>query len=340
MPLSLSAQPSFLISYILKTLSALSIALVTLCLYRNGMGEKPLQAMLLIAMPTIVASLLLKQDGIQTWLLNDISVVSFFILYISMIVKMVNVKFSSLWIPLLTVPVSCVFYLTGGLKAMVLCVIALLTILTVAKEKNVFKESGVALGAIISIFIVMVMLFSYIATKNESMMARVYEFVSPSKYQRTAYLWNSVKNAPLFTYDTTNKFIANVGTYYGCTYGHLMMIFGNIPIMLFMLIQLCGVFMMIWRSFKLKKNFNQLAALVCSVTIGVQLMFSIGSTFLRTPINEFGTPFVTIVGVEYCVIPIILYGFMVYYDDKKIVKKKETKPLHMHIMNFIGMYDD
>ena len=77
---------------------------------------------------------------------------------------------------------------------------------------------------------------------------------------------------------------------------------------------------MIINALHFKDKNKKFLGIMSALMVGCHLYFSIGSSFIRTPMTEFGAPFITIYGLGYCVLPVILYFWLEFSERGQTLK--------------------
>jgi guanylate kinase len=147
----------------------------------------------------------------------------------------------------------------------------------------------------------------FILSNTVNVYTRTIGFLDPQSVHEYNMLYDWISGVGLFEYFPNNSFISDINSAYAATYAHLLVCLGWIPCLLIMLLQVAATVCMIINALLFKDKSKKFLGIMSSLMIGCHLYFSIGSSFIRTPMTEFGAPFITIYGLEYCVLPVMLY---------------------------------
>ena len=126
--------------------------------------------------------------------------------------------------------------------------------------------------------------------------------------------------------------------------------FGIIVSGLLIIAQIIGVILMQLRSKFLTNKKCRIFGVMMSLTIGLQILFSLGSSFCRGPINDSGIPFISCKGLELSLVPYLMFILNIIADKNCITeeyssssakqKQNKKKPLYAYIFEFIGLEDN
>lgn len=136
---------------------------------------------------------------------------------------------------------------------------------------------------------------------------RTIGYLNPQSVYEYDMLKKWITGVRLFEYFPNNSFISDIHSSYAATYAHLLVCFGWIPCLFIMIFQVAATICMIINAFCFKDKNKTFLGIMSALMIGCHLYFSIGSSFIRMPMTEFGAPFITIYGLGYCVLPVMLY---------------------------------
>lgn len=139
-------------------------------------------------------------------------------------------------------------------------------------------------------------------------------YLDPQSVHEYNMLKNWISGVGLFEYFPNNSFISDINSAYAATYAHLLVCFGWIPCVLIMILQVAATVCMIINALHFKDKNKKFLGIMSALMIGCHLYFSIGSSFIRTPMTEFGAPFITIYGLGYCVLPVMFYIWLDYSE--------------------------
>ncbi len=187
------------------------------------------------------------------------------------------------------------------------------------KKENKHCFAVLLIGASIILLFIMFSL-------SPSLMERQYDFCHQEGIIEYDAIKEVICQANIIDFDLNTTFLNEVNTVYGCGYTHLLSMFGWLPLIVFVTIQLSVVIMMGMYSVHNSKNrFYKNVLWFCTVTVGFQLFAGLASSFLLMPISEFGILFVTIRGLETGIVPTIM--FLILMFDKYSDEKDKSKPI-------------
>ena len=155
----------------------------------------------------------------------------------------------------------------------------------------------------------------------------LFSYLIPANDENWVAVMNTLNSAKWFCFNpSANPVNADSSL---CTYTYLFGVFGKLPTFILMTLQSAGCFAMWNRSFNLKYGRNRLVALVMTLVVTMQLAWSVSTSTGRTPFIAVGAPFLTFNGLQYCVVPILLFFYTLYQDTK--VEKSDK--------NFLTWFD-
>lgn len=166
--------------------------------------------------------------------------------------------------------------------------------------------------AILASLFIGVALFVLSATTNVH--TRTIGYLNPQSVFEYDKLKEWISYASLLEYSPNNSFISDIHSAYAATYAHLLVCFGWIPCLLIMITQITATVFMFINSLRFRDKNKKFLGIMSALMIGCHLYFSIGSSFIRTPMTEFGAPFITTYGLGYCVLPVMLYIWLEYSE--------------------------
>lgn len=172
--------------------------------------------------------------------------------------------------------------------------------------------------AILTSLFIGVALFVLSTTTN--IQTRAIGYLKPQSVYEYDKLRDWISYASLFEYDPYNSFISDIHSLYAATYAHLLVCFGWIPCLAIMLFQITATIFMLINALHFKDENRKFLGVMSALMIGCHLYFSIGSSFIRTPMTEFGAPFITIYGLGYCILPVMLYIGLDYSERGQTLK--------------------
>ncbi len=132
-------------------------------------------------------------------------------------------------------------------------------------------------------------------------------WLMPSSSLVYTYVVNTLKNAPWFAFNIMNNFSFFVGSNSACTYAHLFHSFGIIPSGILVFLHYFAFVEMARRAFKFKSSNRKYMAIMCVTIMAIQFIAGFGSSFLMLPITEFGAPFITVTGIEFYILPLLMF---------------------------------
>jgi len=243
-------------------------------------------------------------------------------------------------------------YLCGGFNMFALMSIA--TIITIAASVFVYdvENSKRWYVSLVISAVILILSFSVISTLDENAKEIMFGYLAPKNNKTYWALYENLKDIQLFKFEPASQFM-NIIQYEGSSiYMHLTDMFGIIVSGLLIITQIIGFILMKLRS-KLLTNKNcRIFGVMMTLTIGLQILFSLGSSFCRGPINDSGIPFISCKGLELSLVPYLMFILNIIADKncvaekypsssaKQKQKQNKKKPLYAYIFEFIGLEDD
>lgn len=215
-----------------------------------------------------------------------------------------------------------------GMQFALYCLLILnfVTIICVKDMANIKKQDkqcfvvGLIGASVVLVFVTLFILFP------TTLLERQYDFCHQEGIVEYDAIKNVILNAKLVNLDLSNEFLDEVNTIYGCTYTHLLEIFGVIPLALFCILQLSSVIIMGIVSQRAKQNaFLKSILWFCTGTIGFQLLAGLSSSFLLMPISEFGGLFLTLGGMEFGIVPMMVFLLLAFNKSTNHQNGNPTK---------------
>ena len=183
-------------------------------------------------------------------------------------------------------------------------------------------------------FVSLSLISSFIMASSENLVYRATGFLAP----RTIYEYNNliefITEFKWITYNPDNTFTEAINSDFACTYSHILVSLGAIPALVIIVLQWFAIALMGIQAWNFKHSKRRYLGLMCTAIMGLHLLFATASSFLRMPMAEFGAPFVTEVGLEYCVFPLILYLYLCWSEIKNPLSDSEK------VENIITLLDN
>ncbi len=154
----------------------------------------------------------------------------------------------------------------------------------------------------------------FVLSNTVDVQTRTIGYLNPQSVHEYNMLKNWITGVSLFEYFPNNSFISDINSAYAATYAHLLVCFGWIPCLLIMITQITATIFMFINAIRFRDKNKKFLGIMSALMIGSHLYFSIGSSFIRTPMTEFGAPFITTYGLGYCVLPVMLYIWLEYSE--------------------------
>lgn len=240
-------------------------------------------------------------------------------------------------------------YLCGGFNTLALMSIA--TIITIAASVFVYdvENSKHWYAALVVSAVILTLSFSVISTFDENAKEIMFGYLMPKNNKIYWALYENLKDIQLFKFEPASKFM-NIIQYEGSSvYMHLTDMFGIIVSGLLIITQIIGVILMKLRSKFLTNKSSRIFGVMMSLVIGLQILFSLGSSFCRGPINDSGIPFISCKGLELSLVPYLMFILNINADKKCEGKERplisakhkqnKKKPLHAYIFEIVGLED-
>ncbi len=226
-------------------------------------------------------------------------------------------KYGYLW----AIFIFLILFLTASVATNVKMILFTLTIYALALLLGIkiFKPSKKFLW-IISWIIICCLTFAlltYVVETRSHVMNSILGFYRPKSVPEYNSLINWITDYKWFDFFLNNTFTDDINSLYAAPYGHLLVSFGLIPTMLFIFSQGAALTMMLLESIKFKDKQRKFLGIVSVGIMIFHFLLSVSSSFCRGPLIELGGTFITIVGLEYCIIPAFFF-YILWFGDKKV----------------------
>jgi len=259
----------------------------------------------------------LKINNISNNLINGAFVLLIYPLSMLAIYNSIKYKHKYLTMTLIILGMSGMAWLTSGIKLMmfnlILGVIAETVTVLFFNSSN-WKKWLLHISGMIFVIII---IFCLIGCNSSDIMYKIEGFLNPKTVYEYNNLISAITDMKWLTYAPDNTFTEDINSMYACTYSHIGVSLGIIPLLIIILTQLIGIVLMWLQSWRFNNRKRKYMGLMCVIIMGLHLIFAISSSFLRIPLVEFGGLFLTSVGLEYCVFPLVFYLYLVYLEIKK-----------------------
>lgn len=204
---------------------------------------------------------------------------------------------------LFTIVIGVIFGIKFALYS--LLILNLVTILCV---KDQDKRKDEKLCFTVYMIGASVILGFIVISASPSLIERQYDFCHQAGIAEYDAIKDSIRNAKLINLNFSTELLDKVNTVYGCTYTHFLEIYGVIPLILFLMLQISSVIIMGIISEKSQQNdFFKSILWFCTGTVGFQLLAGLSTSFLLMPISEFGGLFITLKGMGFSIVPMIVF---------------------------------
>lgn len=353
LPASSPAHTSEHLIYYVTYLICLTGSVIFLWWFTNRIKKHcPGRSFLLMFIPLMLAVVVLH----FTTGMNEIMGVTFVIcvlfpLFTQFIKQNIYKKHSKLKIFGIMFLLVIAGYLVGGFNILGLtAAVSILTIATSVFVYDVEKPKYWYIGLVASGFLLILLSSTLMALFSNYALDIMTGYLDPRNSNIYSEIVKHLEKVQLFKFEIASEFLNNIQYDGSSIYMHITDMFGIVISGALIIAQIIGTGLMIKRSKYLNDKNRRIFGVMMSLVVGTQILFSIGSSFSRGPINDSGIPFISCKGLELSLVPYLLFILNLNADKNCIPEEKNSspvnseqnkkKPLYAYIFEFVGLEDD
>lgn len=353
LPASSSAHTSEHLMYYVTYLICLTGSTFFLWWFANriekyGPGKSFLLMFISLTLATVVLHFTTGMDEIMG---ITLVICLFFPLFTQFIKQNIYKKHSKLKIFGIMIFLVIAGYLVGGFNTLGLtAAVSLLTIATSVFVYGAENPKHWYIGLIVSGLLLILLSSMLMALFSPYAMDIMTGYLDPRNSNIYSEIVKYLENIQLFKFEITSEFLNNIQYDGSSLYMYITDMFGIVVSGAVIIVQIIGTGLMIKRSKHLNDKNRRIFGVMMSLVVGTQILFSIGSSFSRGPINDSGIPFISCKGLELSLVPYLLFILNLNADKNCIPEEKNSspvnyeqnkkKPLYAYIFEFVGLEDN